>query len=381
MINIHEPSITLLDKIRVFISLFSKQIGKDKKVDKFENELKKYLQIENLITTNSGTQALFEIFKVLKEKLYDCTNVLNPDKEIIISSMSYIGIASGIISNEFKIKYCDINENHLSIDLKNLKKVISKKTYAVVVQHYGGRPNYEIQEIADYLKKKQVYLIEDCATVLGAKINNRHLGSYGNFSIWSFDPNKSITSFDGGAIYCKDKKDYDKMKNNIYLGLNNSPTSYKDFVKNKDEWWVLNPVSYGSRNVLNEISATMGSSQLLRLDKIVNKHNKVWEYYYNNINNNLVSLPKHSNFNIEESGFLFWLYCDNRNNLAKYLKENKIYSTFRYFPLHKTELYKSNSYLPITEKVYDKIICIPCHKNLTSKDLKHIVSTINKFKG
>jgi aminotransferase len=381
MINIHEPSITLLDKLRVFISLFSKQIGKDKKVDKFENELKKYLQIENLITTNSGTQALFEIFKVLKEKLYDCTNVLNPDKEIIISSMSYIGIASSIISNGFKIKYCDINENHLSIDLKNLKKVISKKTYAVVVQHYGGRPNYEIQEIADYLKKKQVYLIEDCATVLGAKINNRHLGSYGDFSIWSFDATKSITSLDGGAIYCKDKEDYDKMKNNIYLGLNNSPTSYKDFVKNKDEWWVLNTVSYGSRNVLNEISATMGSSQLSRLDKIVNKHNKVWEYYYNNINNNLVSLPKHSNFNIEESGFLFWLYCDNRNNLAKYLKENKIYSTFRYFPLHLTELYKSNSYLPITEKVYDKIICIPCHKNLTSKDLKYIVNTINKFKG
>lgn len=379
MINIHEPNINLIDKLKILKSLFNKQISKDKKVNEFENDLRKYLQLKNIITTTSGTQGLFEIFKLLKEKLYDCTNVLKYDKEVIISSMSYIGIASSIKSNHFKIKYSDIDKDYLSLSLKNIKKSISKKTCAVVIQHYGGRPNYEIEEISKYLKENNVYLIEDCATILGGKVNNVHLGSFSDFAIWSFDPMKSITTLEGGAVYCKEEKDFIKIKNNIYLGLNESPNSYNNFIVNKDEWWKLNPMSYGSRNVLNEVCATLGISQLKRLDKITDRQNEIWNYYYNNINNYKIILPKKSLTNIKESGFLFWLYCKDRNDLAKYLKENKIYSTFRYYPLHKTSLYKSNINLPIIEKCYEEILCIPCHKNLTNKELKYIVKKINEY--
>lgn len=379
MISIHEPNINLIDKLIILKSLFNKQISKDKKVNQFENDLKKYLQLKNIITITSGTQGLFEIFKLLKEKLYDCTNVLKYDKEVIISSMSYIGIASSIKSNNFKIKYSDIDKDYLSLTLKSIKKSISKKTCAVVVQHYGGRPNYEIEEIYKYLKENNIYLIEDCATVLGGKVNNIHLGFFSDFTIWSFDPMKSITTLEGGAIHCKEEKDFIKIKNNIYLGLNDSPTSYNNFIVNKDEWWKLNPMSYGSRNILNEVCATLGISQLKRLDKIIDRQNEIWNYYYNNINNYKIALPKKPLVNIKESGYLFWLYCKDRNNLAKYLKENKIYSTFRYYPLHKTSLYKSNIDLPITEKSYKEILCIPCHKNLTNKELKYIVQKINQY--
>lgn len=379
MINIHEPNINLIDKFRILKSLFNKQIGKSKKVNEFENNLKQYLKLQNILTTNSATQGLFEIFKLLKEELYESTNVRKYDKEIIISSMSYIGIASAIKSNDFKIKYCDINKDYLSIDLDNIKKSISKKTHAVVLQHYGGRPNYETKKIYEYLKSKNIYLIEDCATVLGGKLDNLHLGSFSDFSVWSFDPNKSITSLDGGAIHCKNINHYDKIKNNIYLGINDSPTSYNNFIVNKDEWWKLNPMSYGSRNVLNEVCATLGISQLKRLNEIINRQNEIWNFYFENIKNKNIVLPKPSPLYINESGFLFWIHSKNRNELAKYLKQNNIYSTFRYYPLHKTQLYKSNTELLITEKIYNEVLCIPCHKNLTKKELKYIVKKINEF--
>ena len=379
MINIHEPHITLIDKFNILKSLFSKQIGKSKKVNEFENNLREYLRLENLTTTNSGTQALFEIFKLLKEELQENNSEKKFDKEVIISSMSYIGIASSIKSNDFKIKYCDINKDYLSIDLDNIKKSISKKTHAVVLQHYGGRPNYETKEIYEYLKSKNIYLIEDCATVLGGKINNLHLGSFSDFSMWSFDPNKTITSLDGGAIHCKDIKHYNKIKNNIYLGIDDSPTSYNSFIKNKNNWWELNPVSYGSRNILNEISATLGISQLKRLNEVISKQNQIWDFYLKNIKNKNIALPKLPPLYVDESGFLFWIYSKNRNELAKYLKKNNIYSVFRYYPLHKTRLYKSDTELIMTEKIYNEVLCIPCHKNLTKKDLKYIVTKINQF--
>lgn len=372
MINIHEPNISFLDKIEILKSLSTNWIGKGKKVDEFENKLKQYLNLTNIVTVTSGTQALYEIFRLLKDK--------SNKKEIILSPISFVGIISSLKINDFDYTYADINKDHLSISLKSIKQKITNDTCAVVVQHYGGRPNYEIKEISEYLKKKNIFLIEDCATVIGGKIDNTHLGSYGDYSIWSFDCMKLITTLDGGAIYCKDSKDLDIIKNNIYLGLTESPTTMSKL--NKDDsskWWQIDPQTYGSRSILNNVTTSLGISQLKKINKHINRQKEVWDYYVNNIKNPKITLPDNAPSNIEESYFLFWVYSKERDKLADYLKENNIFSTFRYYPLHKTSLYNCKVNLPITEKVYKEILCIPCHKNITNKQLKYIVNKLNLF--
>ena len=371
MINIHEPNITFGDKIEVLKSLSTHWIGKGKKVDQFEEDLKKFLKLDNIITITSCTQGLYEIFKLLKTK----TN----KKEIIVSSLSFIGILSSIKSNHFDFVYADIDENYLSLTLDSIKEKITNDTCAVVIQHYGGRPNYQIEEISNYLKNKNIYLIEDCATVLGATIKDKHLGSYGDFAVWSFDATKVITSLDGGAIYCKNKKDEDSIKNAIHFGLVEAPTTFSKFNDNENKWWQLDPVSYGTKNILNNITASLGISQLKKINKFISRQKEIWQYYKNNIKNINVKSPLEPVENINESYFLFWLSSYKRNDLALYLKKNNIFSTFRYYPLHKTSLYHSDAYLPKTETIYKQIICIPCHKNLTNKNLEYIVKKINNF--
>jgi aminotransferase len=371
MINIHQPKIDLFDKFEILKSLSTVWIGKGKKVEEFEKKLQKYLSLKNIITVTSGTQGIYEIFKLLKTK--------NKKKEIIVASLSFIGILSSIKLNDFDYVYADIEEEYYSLSLNNIIEKITENTCAVVIQHYGGRPNYEIEKIAKYLQEKNIYLIEDCATVFGGTINEKHPGGYGDFSIWSFDCMKIITTLDGGAIYCKNGDDLQKIKESIHFGLVDSPTSYSAF-QNKKQWWEINPQSYGTRNILNDVTASLGISQLKKIKKFIKQQEVVWDFYLNNIKNKKIKLPNAAQKNITESYFFFWLLSEERNELAEYLKKNNIFSTFRYYPLHKTEIYeKENIVLKNTDHIYNNLLCIPCHKALSLKDLKHITKIINNF--
>ena len=263
--------------------------------------------------------------------------------------------------------------------MDSIKEKIDENTAAVVVQHYGGRPNVEIKKISDYLKEKNIFLIEDCATVFGGTINNQHLGNYGDYAIWSFDAMKIITTLDGGMIYCRDKNDLEIIKNNIHFGMIEAPTTMTKFNQNKTNWWQLNPVTYGTKNILNNVTATLGTSQLKRIEKFIKIQKNIWDYYQENIKNKKIKLPTETDKNIKESYFLFWVSCEKRDELSEYLKTNKIFSTFRYYPLHKTNLYKSETLLPNTDKFYNKILCIPCHKNLNKQEIDYIVKKINSF--
>jgi aminotransferase len=371
MINIHQPKIDLFDKFEILKTLSTNWIGKGKKVEEFEKNLQDYLQLKNITTVTSGTQALYEVFRLLKSK--------TQKKEIIVSSLSFIGVLSSLKINDFDFVYADIDKSHLSLSLKSINQKITENTAAVVIQHYGGRPNHEIEKIAKSLKQKNIYLIEDCATVFGGTINDIHLGSYSDFAIWSFDSVKIITTLDGGAIYCKNSDDLQKIKENIHFGLVDSPTSYSAFQK-KNEWWEINPKSYGTRNVLNDVTASLGISQLKKIKKFIKCQQDVWDFYLNNIKNKKISFPIESSPHIKESYFFFWILSPERDQLAQFLKKNEIFSTFRYYPLHKTELYhKENVFLPNTDFMYQRLLCLPCHKSLIIKDLKYIINLINKF--
>jgi dTDP-4-amino-4,6-dideoxygalactose transaminase len=372
MINIHEPKVTLWDKLQVLQTLSTNWIGKGRIVEQFEANLANYLNVEEIVSTTSCTQGLFEIFNLLK--------TVSNKRRVLIASISWIGIANIIRSNGFYFDYCDINVSK-SISLDEIKNNLTDDTIAVVVQHYGGRPNHEIEEIVNFLKSKNIFIIEDCATILGAQINSKHVGTFGDFAVWSFDAMKTITSGDGGAVYCADKKLREQLKANLFLGFqNNSTTLSKSKNSIQSDWWILKPTSFGSRNIMNDISASLGLSQLQKLDEYIKSQNKVWEYYSNNIKNPLITLPEKSFENCKEVGYLFWIYSDHRDALAFYLKQNKIFSTFRYYPLHLMELHKGNKQLKITEEFYSKTLCIPCHKNLSKSTMRYIVKNLNEFK-
>jgi aminotransferase len=189
---------------------------------------------------------------------------------------------------------------------------------------------------------------------------------------------KTITTGDGGMIFCTNKQDENTLRNNIFLGMNeNSSTLSKS--KTSENWWIIEPKTFGTRNIMNNISASLGISQLKKLDDFIEKQNWIWDQYLQNIKNNWISFPDSPKENTKEAGYFFWIYSKHRDKIANYLKKHGIFSTFRYYPLHKTKLYSNTQSLPNTDNFYETALCIPCHKNLSKPQINYIISKINEF--
>jgi dTDP-4-amino-4,6-dideoxygalactose transaminase len=166
--------------------------------------------------TNTGRASLYMILKALN---------ISKDDEIIIQSFTCMALIVPLIWLDIKPIYADIDLDTYNITLKEIKRKISKKTRAVVVQHTFGIPA-KIEEIKEYIDQKnkerkpnqKIYLIEDCAHCLNVKLNNRYLGSFGDVSFFSFGQDKVVSTTQGGCAIANSseiekrlKKEYERL--------------------------------------------------------------------------------------------------------------------------------------------------------------------------
>ena len=176
---------------------------------------KAFLQMQKArygLCLSNGTVAISVALKASKLKFGD---------EVLISSFTYHTTASAALELGFRLKFLDIDKNTLCIDIKDLKKKITKKTKALILVHIGSMIS-NINQIVKICKKNNVVLIEDCSHVHGALWNNKGAGTFGDFGTFSFQQSKLITSGEGGFLIIKDKKKYKENLSLINCGRNYS---------------------------------------------------------------------------------------------------------------------------------------------------------------
>ena len=110
-----------------------------------------------------------------------------------------------------KIKFADIDIETMNISVESVKKNLTKKTKAIICMHYGGLP-CDIDELQSLAKKNNIPLIEDAAHAIGATYKKKPIGSISDFTMFSFQAIKHITTGDGGMLCIKNKKLIDKAK-------------------------------------------------------------------------------------------------------------------------------------------------------------------------
>ena len=130
---------------------------------------------------------------------------LKKGDEVILPSQTHVATAHSIEITGAKPIFVDSDDAQTgNIDIKKIKKKINSRTKAICVVHFLGKP-VDMDKISKLTKKHNLYLIEDCALALGAKFKNKHVGTYGDFSAFSFYPAKHITTADGGMLGIKKK--------------------------------------------------------------------------------------------------------------------------------------------------------------------------------
>ena len=196
---------------------------------------------------------------------------------------------------------------------------------------------------------------------------------------------KILVTGDGGMMTFQKEEYLEKALQYRYLGLPSRLKSGTDSLKkDNSNWWEIELGSSSGRFVSNDIISSIALEQIKKVDGFMSKRKEVWDTYKSELKDlDWLVLPPEPMDGCTTSYFLFWLRIKNgwRDEFAKYMIDNGVYVTFRYYPLHKIELYKEFS-LPLknADEICETTINLPVHQNLTDYNVEHIINTIKNFK-
>lgn len=379
MINIFQPSYGD-DELLALKELFATNwLGKGGKTKEFENDFAEFLGVESsqVMSTNSCTEAVFQILEYLN---------FDADCEIILPTISFVGVANAILSCGLRPVFCDVESASLNATIDFIDSKKTDKTKAVILIHYGGGP-CDILQISEYCIRNNLILIEDSACSLYSRVGGRSCGTFGDFGVWSFDAMKMVVAGDGGMIFAKNKDDIKNITKNSYLGMTGSVSGFNS-KKIDDKWWEFNVEHPGRRSIMNDITATLGLTQLKKIDSFYKRREEINNYYNANLSNiKNIKLPKPIDFGSRHSYYFYWIqiqttnYEKIRGELSLHLREAGVYTTFRYYPLHRVPIYghSKSMILKNSDLAADSTICIPIHQSLTDNELIYIVENIKQF--
>ena len=235
----------------------------------FEREFSKYLDNKYSLTLSNGSIALEIALKALRLKKGD---------KVIVSPRSFIISASCVIGLGLKPIFADVDDNgNLNID--GIKKAYNQNVKAIIVVHLNGLP-CDLDPILKFVKKRKLFLIEDCSQAHGAIYKGRKVGSFGHVSTWSFCQDKIISTGGEGGV---NTTNYKRLWLRLW-SLKNHGKNYKSafYKKHKTGFKWLHDY-LGSNYRMTEIQAAIGREQLKSLDKQIKKRNLIANLYLNEL--------------------------------------------------------------------------------------------------
>ena len=347
-----------------------------KENERFEENFASYIGSKYCIGCANGLDALIWIFRAYIE-----LGAMQPGDEVIVPANTYIATILAITENGLKPILVEPKLNTLEIDDDKIEEVITPKTKAICIVHLYGRNAYT-EKIGSLCKKYNLKLIEDNAqahgcqtTVSSSKFQVpssnsafQRTGGIGDAAGHSFYPGKNLGALgDGGAVTTDDEELAKAIRALANYG------SQKKYV-----------FKYTGRNSrLDEIQAAVLDVKLKYLDQD-NQHRKdMASYYYENINNPLITLPDLLP-NEQNVYHLFPILVGEgkRDALHDYLEEKGIGTVIHYpIPPHKQECYKEWNLmsLPITERIANEELSLPIGPTITTEEVKSVIYHINRF--
>lgn len=365
MIPYGKQSINKDDISEVIKVLKSPFLTTGPKITEFEKELTKKTGTKYAVCVNNGTAALHLAYLSAEIKKND---------EVITTPNTFAATTNMLLLIDAKPIFVDIRKDTYNIDENLIEKSITKKTKAIVPVHFAGHP-CNMSAIWKIAKKHNLIVIEDAAHALGAKYENQYIGNgKSDMVTFSFHPVKSITTGEGGAILTNNKKYYEKLKLLRSHGI----------IKDKNGFNKMVELGYNYR--LTDIQASLGISQLKRLDNFIKARHNIAELYKKELSSiPQIILPEELK-NFYSSWHLYIIRVKNKKDrlpLYKYLLKNGIGVNFHYPCVYKHPYYQKNGFknlkCPVAEEYAETAITIPLFPSLTKKEIKYIADKLKFF--
>lgn len=329
---------------------------------RLQEELKEYLNVENIDLLTNGHMALELTMQAM-----------NLQGEVITTPFTFASTTHAIVRNNLEPVFCDINPKDFTIDVEQLENLITDRTCAIVPVHvYGNICN--VEEIDRIAKKYGLKVIYDAAHTFGETYKNVGVGNFGDASCFSFHATKVFNTIEGGAVCYHDKELGEKLYNLKNFGIRGTERVE----------------SVGANAKMNEFQAAMGLCNLKHVTEEIDKRKRVVERYKEHLENvegiqiNITQKDVKSNYAYFPVVFDEKVFGKSRNEVAEELAFQGIYSRKYFYPLTNTFECFNRKYnvqkTPIALHISKRILTLPLYADLTLEDVDKICSVILKDK-
>ena len=367
---------------------------------KFEEGLANFLGVKCLLTVNSGSSANLIAFSTLtSHKLKE--RALQKGDEVISVAAGFPTTVNPIIQFGAIPVFIDVKFPTYNIDENLVEEAITKKTKAIMLAHTLGNP-FNVKKIKDICEKYNLWLIEDSCDALGSKFDGKNIGTFGDLATLSFYPAHHITMGEGGAVFTNSKKLERIAESFRDWGRDCYCEPGKDNTCNKRFGWKLGDLPFGYDHKytyshigynmkITDMQAACGLAQLDRLEGFIKKRKENFNFLYNNLKNleEFLILPEPEK-NSEPSWFGFPITLKknnqyNRNDLIKYLNDNKIGTRLLFSgnlikqPYMKNMNFKVHGNLKNTDLIMENTFWIGLYPGLSNEHLEYSINKIKIF--
>jgi perosamine synthetase len=340
-------------------------------IKEFEKKVAEYVGVKYALALNSGTSALHVIL---------AAHDIGKGDEVIVPSFTFIATANAALFVGAKPIFAEIEGETYGLDPADVERRITPKTKAIMPIHCGGSPCH-IEKLKHIADKHNLILIEDAAESLGAMVNNRKVGSFGDSAILSFCAPKVISVGEGGMILTNSKDVYEKAR----LIYNHGRVETSDYFSSTEQ---MEYVTLGYNFRMSTMTAALGIAQMEKIDKIIGMRRANANYMSQRLSQiEAVKTPTVS----DRFFHVYQLYTVRlrsnstlRDDLMRYLLKNGIMAKVYFYPVHLTQFYRKEfgyreGYLPVTEKVASEVLTLPMYPTLTKEEMDYIGAQISNF--
>jgi len=336
-------------------------------IKRFEEDMASYIGRKYAVACANGSAALDIAVRALG---------LGEGDEVIMPSFTIISCAQSLVTNGVKPVLVDSEFDTFNIKIEDIEAKITSKTKAIMIVHLYGLC-VDVNPIIALAKKYNLKIIEDAAEMHGQTYKDKMCGSFGDVSIFSFYPNKHITTGEGGMVLMDDEIIYEKSKGLRNLCFSSDPD--KRFIHEELGW------NYRMTNM----QAALGVAQLEQIDEVVAKKRWIGNSY-----NELLKDIDSINLPIAKTEFcenIYWVYAITLKDsckktvreVMKELGKYKIGTRPFFYPMHKQPVFNKmelfiNDDLPNSEKLYERGFYIPSGLALTQEQLEEVSDALHK---
>jgi perosamine synthetase len=368
LIPVFKPSMGDAEVDAVAQVLRSGWIGLGPKTKEFEDKFAEYAGVRYAVGVNSCTAALHLALMVAGVD----------GGEVITSPMSFVSTSHAILYCNAKPVFADIEEDTLNIRVDEVERMISAKTKAILVVHYGGHP-CEMDSILQIAREKGINVIEDAAHACGAEYKGRKVGSIGDATCFSFHAVKNLATGDGGMITVHDDNLEKRIRKLCWLGISRGTW---DRSEGKAYKWEYDVEEIGFKYHMNDIMAAIGLVQLAKLE-MANNHRRRIVAAYNKAfaDLNWIETPVEKEYAKSAChNYVIKVLNGKRDELITYLAANGISASVHYIPNHLYEIYKPYyRELPVAEVAWKRLVTLPLFPDLKDSEVDYIIEKVREF--